>query len=114
MENIENIVTQRQRLIAQRAEIDNEIKLLSSQIVDTLGVFEGSQEIAGYSVSVGTKRTFKPAIAEQMLAKKRMNKAVRESLYKQELDAKKVKALFPDIYAEAQVEGATFPTVREV
>ena len=51
---------------------------------------------------------------EQMLAKKRMNKAVRESLYKQELDAKKVKALFPDIYAEAQVEGATFPTVREV
>lgn len=112
MENIEQLVEQRQRLIAQKADLENEIARVSQLIVDDLGEFQGSQEIAGYNVAVTTKMTFKAAIAEQMLAKKRMNKQVRESLYERKLDSKKVKAMFPDIYADASVKGATFVTVR--
>lgn len=113
MENIEQLVEQRQRLVAQKAELEAEIARVSEQIVDDLGEFQGSQEIAGYRVTVTTKSTFKAAVAEQMLAKKRMNKQVRESLYEKKLDAKKVKAMFPDLYADASAKGATYVTVRE-
>ena len=111
MERIEQIVERRQDLVRQKQEIENEITALSADIVETLGVFQGSQEIAGWSVSVTSKRTFNPKIAEQILTKKRVKKS---DLYKEpSLDPKKVKTMYPAIYDDACIEGATFATVRE-
>lgn len=115
MEFIEGLVMRRQALKDQIAELSDEIKTIDNDIIVECGneSFKGSREVAGYLVSVTTKRTFKPAIAEKLLAEAKVPAALKKSLYVQTLDSKKVKALLPDLYEDAQVEGAEYVTVRE-
>ena len=109
------LLEERARLAEEQAAIRERLDEVNRQIIDLLPVGETVATENG-TARVATKKTFKGAIAEQMIARRVKSGDIsveeRDMLYKQMLDAPKVKALFPGIYDSASVESDPFVTFR--
>ena len=108
----ETLIKQRQALQQEIAELTAQLNTLNSQIIQELGTgFNG--DIAGYHVNVSTRSTFKPAIATQIMDRRKITKKDRAALYKEPaLDPTKVKVMYPDVYKESCVVSDPFVVVK--
>lgn len=110
--NLNELVKQRQELQAEIKDLQERVAAINATITRELGAgYAGT--IAGYSVSVGTRRTFQSKIAEKLLDKQKLSKKAREALLKPATyDSAKVKALYPDIWEKSLTESDPFVTVK--
>lgn len=114
---LEQLVKQRQALKDEQDEINGKISALNAQIAGILEA-EGLSKINVGHWSVTARRTkrYRSDIASQIMAKKKMSKALREQLYKApEYDPAKLKALYPQEWEAARVEDTKATvTINEV
>lgn len=110
------LLEQRARLTQNQAEIRERLADINREIINLMPVGETVATEDG-TARVATKKTFKPALAEQMIAKQvksgKISDTERDMLYKPTLDNAKVKALFPGIYDAASVESDPYVIFRE-
>lgn len=109
----ETLIKQRQALQQEINELKRQLDAVNAQIVQELGIgFKGN--IAGYRVNVSARSMFKPAIATQIMDRRRIAKKDRAALYKEPvLDSTKVKVMYPDIYEESCVLSDPFVVVKD-
>lgn len=113
MNNIEQVIKQRQYLLGQIDELNIQVKELTRQLTEAIGVGQ-SISAGGYRVSVATRRTFKSDIAQQLLDKKRVSKKEQANLCRPTtLDGAKVKVMYPEIWEQSVVESDPYLRVSE-
>lgn len=114
---LEQLIKQRQSLKDEQDEINSKLNALNAQIAGILES-EGLSKINVGHWSVTARRTkrYRSDIASQIMAKKKMSKALREQLYKApEYDPAKLKALYPQEWEAARVEDTKATvTINEV
>ena len=114
---LELIIKQRQALKDEQDEIKAEIDDLNNRIASILEA-EGLSKInvGHWTVTANRAKRFNASIAKQIVDKKKMPKALRETLYKAaEYDPNKLKAMFPEEWEAARVaDTRATVTIREV
>ena len=114
---LELIIKQRQALKDEQDEIKAKLDDLNDQIAEIMEA-EGLSKIdvGHWSVTANRTKRYNSSIAKQIVDKKKMPKAVRETLYKDaEYDPKKLKAMFPKEWEAARIEDTRATvTIREV
>ena len=95
---LEQLIKQRQSLKDEQDEINGKIN------------------VGHWSVTARRTKRYKSDLASQIMAKKKMSKALREQLYKApEYDPAKLKALYPQEWEAARVEDTKATvTINEV
>ena len=111
-------------LVAHRADLTRQINDLRRQVdevnarlIQVLDEDGGSVLTEDGTVTVTRRRTFKPALAEQIIAKRlrkgTLTQDVADAVHKQVVDPKALEALLPDVHCMASPEGAQFVIFRE-
>ena len=102
----------RATLAEEKKRIDEQLTQVNAKIIEQLPVGDNFESPAG-RLTVSVRRTFKPAIAEQILEERDIDPAIRSALYVEKLDDKKLKALLPDVWDESVVESSPVVSFRE-